>query len=72
MIALNRRTKVFFCKKNTDMRNCYDCLFERVKHILKKNPFSGPVWKMAIYLLSFYGDHRELAKQLLQELLPAN
>jgi transposase len=41
MIAINRRTKIFICKKNTDMRASYDSLFERVKHILKKNPFSG-------------------------------
>lgn len=41
MIAFNRRTKIFFCKKSTDMRSSYDALFERVKNILKKNPFSG-------------------------------
>jgi transposase len=41
MIAINRRTKIFICKKSTDMRASYDSLFERVKHILKKNPFSG-------------------------------
>ena len=41
MIAFNRRTKIYFCKKSTDMRSSYDALFDRVKNILKKNPFSG-------------------------------
>jgi transposase len=57
MIALNRRTKVFFCKKNTDMRNSYDGLFERVKHILKKNPFSG-------HLFVFINERRNSVKCL--------
>jgi len=41
MIALNRRTKIFVCKEATDMRSSYDTLFERVKTILNKDPFSG-------------------------------
>ena len=41
MIALNRRTKIFVCKKPTDMRASYDSLFARVKSILRKDPFSG-------------------------------
>ena len=57
MIALNRRTKVFFCKKTTDMRNSYDGLFERVKHILKKNPFSG-------HLFVFLNERRNSVKCL--------
>jgi transposase len=57
MIALNRRTKVFFCKKTTDMRASYDTLFERVKHILKKNPFSG-------HLFVFINERRNSCKCL--------
>lgn len=41
MIALNRRTKVFVCKVPTDMRSSYDSLFEKVKKVLLKDPFSG-------------------------------
>ena len=41
MIALNRRTKIFVCKKPTDMRASYDSLFNKVKEILNKDPFSG-------------------------------
>jgi transposase len=41
LIALNRRTKIFFCKEPTDMRSSYDSLFGRVKDVLKKDPFSG-------------------------------
>ena len=41
MIALNRRTKIFVCKGATDMRASYDSLFERVKGVLSKDPFSG-------------------------------
>src|SRR3954463_16380611 len=57
MIAFNRRTKIFVCKKNTDMRNSYDGLFERVKHILKKNPFSG-------HLFVFINERRNSVKCL--------
>jgi transposase len=41
MIALNRRTKIFVCKEPTDMRASYDSLFNKVKTILDKDPFSG-------------------------------
>ena len=41
MIALNRRTRIFVCKEPTDMRASYDSLFERVKKVLEKDPFSG-------------------------------
>ena len=41
MIALNRRTKIFVCKEVTDMRASYDSLFNKVKVILDKDPFSG-------------------------------
>lgn len=41
MIALNRRTKVYFSKEPVDMRASYDGLFERVKDVLKEDPFSG-------------------------------
>ncbi len=57
MIAFNRRTKIFICKKNTDMRASYDSLFERVKHILKKNPFSG-------HLFVFINERRNSCKCL--------
>lgn len=57
MIAINRRTKIFICKKNTDMRASYDTLFERVKHILKKNPFSG-------HLFVFINERRNSIKCL--------
>jgi len=41
MLAFNRRTKIFVCKEATDMRLSYDSLFEKVKVVLKKDPFSG-------------------------------
>jgi len=41
MIAINRRTKIFICKKPTDMRSSYDSLFAKTKEILKQDPFSG-------------------------------
>ena len=41
MIALNRRTKVFLSKEPTDMRASYDSLFDRVKNVVKEDPFSG-------------------------------
>lgn len=41
MIALNRRTKVYFSKEPADMRASYDSLFQRVKDVLKGDPFSG-------------------------------
>jgi transposase len=54
---LNRRTKIFIFKKSTDMRASYDSLFERVKHILKKNPFSG-------HLFVFVNERRNSCKCL--------
>ena len=44
MIALNRRTKVYVCKEPTNLRLSYDGLFQKVKKILKKDPFSGHVF----------------------------
>ena len=41
MIALNRRTKIYVSREPTDMRHSYDTLFEKVKSVLKKDPFSG-------------------------------
>ena len=41
MIALNRRTKIFACKEATDMRASYDSLFNMVKVVLDKDPFTG-------------------------------
>jgi len=41
MIALNRRTKIFACKEATDMRASYDSLFNKVKVVLDKDPFTG-------------------------------
>jgi transposase len=41
MIPLNRRTKVYFAKEPVDMRASYDSLFQRVKDVLKEDPFSG-------------------------------
>ncbi len=41
MIVLNRRTKVFLCKEPTNMTLSYDGLFQKVKKMLKKDPFSG-------------------------------
>ena len=41
MISFNRRTRVYLYKKPVDMRLSYDGLFQRVKDLLKKDPFSG-------------------------------
>lgn len=41
MIALNRRTKVYVCKEPTRLSLSYDGLFQKVKKVLKKDPFSG-------------------------------
>ncbi len=41
MIVLNRRTKVFLSREPTDMRASYDSLFDRVKGVIKEDPFSG-------------------------------
>lgn len=60
MIAFNRRTKIYFCKKSTDMRSSYDALFESVKQILKKNPFSG-------HLFVFMNEKRNSIKCLLYD-----
>ena len=57
MIAFNRRTKIFICKKSTDMRSSYDSLFERVKNIFKKNPFCG-------HLFVFINERRNSCKCL--------
>lgn len=57
MIALNRRTKIFVCKEATDMRASYDSLFQRVKTVLAKDPFSG-------HLFLFVNRHRTTCKCL--------
>lgn len=44
MIGTNRRTHYYICKSPTDMRASYDSLFQKVKSIIKKNPFSGHVF----------------------------
>lgn len=41
MINFNRRTKIFVSKEPTDMRASYDSLFNKVKGVLDKDPFSG-------------------------------
>lgn len=41
MIALNRRTKVYLSKDSTDMRASYDSLFQRVRDVVKEDPYSG-------------------------------
>ena len=41
MIALNRRTKVYVCKEPTRLTLSYDGLFQKVRKVLKKDPFSG-------------------------------
>jgi transposase len=41
MIVLNRRTKVFLHKEPTNMTLSYDGLFQKVRKVLKKDPFSG-------------------------------
>lgn len=44
MIALNRRTKIFVCKEPTNLHLSYDGLFQKVKKVLKKDPFSGHIF----------------------------
>jgi transposase len=44
MIALNRRTKVFVCKEPTNLHLSYDGLFQKVRKVIKKDPFSGHVF----------------------------
>lgn len=44
MIALNRRTKVFVCKQPTNLHLSYDGLFQKVRKVIKKDPFSGHVF----------------------------
>lgn len=44
MIALNRRTKIFVCKEPTNLRLSYDGLFQKVRKVLKKEPFSGHIF----------------------------
>ena len=41
MIALNRRTKVYVCKEPTRLNLSYDGLFQKVRKVLRKDPFSG-------------------------------
>jgi transposase len=41
MIALNRRTKVYVCKEPIRLNLSYDGLFQKVRKVLKKDPFSG-------------------------------
>lgn len=57
MIALNRRTKVFLCKEPTRMTLSYDGLFQKVKKVLKKDPFSG-------HLFLFVNKRRTACKAL--------
>jgi transposase len=57
MIALNRRTKIFVSKEPTDMRASYDSLFNKVKTVLDKDPFSG-------HLFLFVNRHRTSCKCL--------
>ncbi len=44
MIALNRRTKVFVYKEPTRLNLSYDGLFQKVRKVLRKDPFSGHVF----------------------------
>jgi transposase len=44
MIALNRRTKVYVCKEPTRLNQSYDGLFQKVRKVLRKDPFSGHVF----------------------------
>ena len=57
MIALNRRTKVFLSKEPIDMRASYDSLFDRVKNVIKEDPFSG-------HLFVFLNKRRTSCKSL--------
>jgi transposase len=57
MIALNRRTKIFVCKQPTSMTLSYDGLFQKVKKVLKKDPFSG-------HLFLFVNKRRSSCKAL--------
>ena len=57
MIAFNRRTKIFVCKKPTSMTASYDSLFARAKLVLKKDPFSG-------HLFLFVNERRTSCKCL--------
>jgi transposase len=41
MIAFNRRTHIYVSKTPSDMRASYDTLFNKVKTLLDKDPFSG-------------------------------
>ncbi len=41
MIAFNRRTHIYVSKTPSDMRASYDTLFNKVKSLLDKDPFSG-------------------------------
>lgn len=38
---LGQRVKVYACKYPTDMRSSYDSLAQKVKKVLKKDPWSG-------------------------------
>jgi transposase len=57
MIALNRRTKIFLSKEPIDMRASYDSLFDRVKNVIKEDPFSG-------HLFVFLNKRRTSCKSL--------
>jgi transposase len=57
MIVLNRRTKVFLSKEPVDMRSSYDSLFDRVKNVIKEDPFSG-------HLFVFLNKRRSSCKSL--------
>jgi transposase len=57
MIALNRRTKIFVCKQPTSMSLSYDGLFQKVKRVLKRDPFSG-------HLFLFVNRRRNACKAL--------
>ena len=60
MIAFNRKTRVFLCRKPTDMRSSYDSLFARVKDQLAQDPFSG-------HLFVFVNARRTMCKCLLYD-----
>lgn len=57
MIALNRRTKVFVCKEPTNLNLSYDGLFQKVRKVLRKDPFSG-------HLFLFVNRRRNACKAL--------
>ena len=60
MLAFNRKTRVFVCKKPTDMRASFDSLFSKVKDQLTQGPFSGN-------LFVFINSRRTMCKCLLYD-----